>query len=88
MNGANLHPYNSTQPGNSTRGMLRLDQPLFEWLIVRVSDDAPEDGLGGASVQEVRLVVNGLPRPRPAAPGDPPPRRRPFTGGAHPLGLG
>ena len=63
VNGANLHAYNSIQPGNSTRGMLRLDQPLYEWLIVRVSDDAPDDGRGGASVQEVRLVVNGLPRP-------------------------
>ena len=63
VNGANLHSYNSTQPGNRARGMLRLDQPLFEWLIVRVSDDAPEDGRGGASVQEVGLVVNGHPRP-------------------------
>ena len=63
LNGVNLHAYNSTQPGNSTKGRLRADQPLYEWLIVRISDDAPADGRGGAVVQEVQLILNGQARP-------------------------
>ena len=69
LNGVNLHPYDSTRPDNSIRGGLRnhtqpqLAQPLYEWLIVRVSDDAPGDGRRGALVQDLRLVIDGDPRP-------------------------
>ena len=63
LNGVNLHSYNSTEPNNSMKGQLRRDQPLYEWLIVRISDDAPTDGRGGAVVQEVQLILNGEVRP-------------------------
>ncbi len=63
MNGVNLHSYNSIQPGNSSRGMLRLDQPIYEWIIVRFGDDAPMDGRPGATVQDVLLFLNGQARP-------------------------
>ena len=59
FNGANLHTYNSTQQNNSIKGLLRRDQPLYSFLVVRFSDEVPGDGLGGAAVQDVRLVVNG-----------------------------
>ena len=63
FNGANLHTYNSTQQNNSIKGLLRRDQPLYSFLAVRFSDDAPHDGLHGAAIQDVRLVVNGETRP-------------------------
>ncbi len=69
VNGVNLHPYDSTRPDNSIKGGLRnhtqpqLTQPLYEWLVVRVSDDEPADGRAGAVVQELRLVIDGKPRP-------------------------
>ncbi len=63
LNWVNLHAYNSIQTDNSIKGNLRLDQPLYEWLVVRVADDAPADGSAGAVVQSVQLAVNGRPRP-------------------------
>ena len=63
LSGVNLHRYDPTQPGNSMKGRLPPRQPLFEWLIVRVADDAPTDGRGGAVVQEVRLILNGQLQP-------------------------
>ena len=63
LNGVNLHSYNSTQPGNSSRGTLRLDQPIYEWILVRFGDDAPLDGRAGATVREVQLILNGQARP-------------------------
>ena len=63
VNGVNLHAYDSTRPDNSIKGQLRVDQPLYERLIVRFSDDAPTDGRGGAVIQEVQLMVNGQARP-------------------------
>ena len=63
LNWVNQHVYRSTQPGNSTRGVLRPAQPLVDWIIVRFADDSPLDGVGGAEVREVRLIVNGEARP-------------------------
>ena len=63
LNGSNAHIYQSTQPGNSLKGRLRPDQPLMDWIVVRFSDDSPRDAMGGAAVEEVRLVVNGEVRP-------------------------
>ncbi len=63
INFANSHIYRSTLPGNSPKGVLRPDQPLIDWVIVRFSDDSPADNSGGALVQEVVLVVNGEHRP-------------------------
>ena len=63
LNGATLHSYTSTQPGGSMKGALRQDQPLYQFLMVRITDDAPKDGLGGAVVQNVQLIVNGERRP-------------------------
>ncbi len=63
LNWANMHVYQSTQPGNSLKGRLRPDQPLIDWIVVRFADDSPTDGASGATVQAVQLIVNGAPRP-------------------------
>ena len=63
LNWVNQHVYHSTRPGNNLQGVLRPDQPLVDWIIVRFADDSPEDGVGGAMVQEIQLIVNGQPRP-------------------------
>ena len=59
LNWANMHLYNSIREGNTLRGVLRPDQPLMDYILVRFSDDSPADGVGGAVVQEVNLVING-----------------------------
>ncbi len=63
LNGANLHVYQSTQPGNSLKGIIRPTYPRIGWLGVRFSDDSPVDGKGGAVVQDLRIIVNGVERP-------------------------
>ncbi len=63
VNGVNLHAYDSTKLNNSIKGQLRIDQPQYSWLIVRVTDDEPTDGRAGAMVQDVVLMINGQPRP-------------------------
>ena len=63
LNGVNSHVYHSNKPGNNLKGVLRPDQPLMEWAIVRFSDDSPTDKTGGAVVQDVVLHINGIPRP-------------------------
>ena len=63
FNGANLHSYNSTEANNSIKGRLRQDQPTYSFIVVRFSDDAPEDGRPGASVQSVQLLINDEVRP-------------------------
>ncbi len=63
LNGVNLHVYETTRPGNSLKGVIRSDRLLIAWLVVRVADDEPADGRGGAVVQKVQLVVNGEARP-------------------------
>jgi hypothetical protein len=59
LNVANSHVYRSTQNGNSLKGVLRPDQPVMDFVIVRFSDDSPDDGVGGAHLQYVRFIVNG-----------------------------
>ena len=63
LNWVNHHVYRSTQTGNSLKGRLKPDHPLMDWILVRFKDDSPADGVGGAAVQEVQLVVNGEVRP-------------------------
>ena len=63
VNGANLHVYESTKNGNSLKGSLRPQQSPVDWVVVRVSDDSPAVGGAGATVQDIRLLVNGDPRP-------------------------
>ncbi len=63
INLANSHVYRSTQDNNSLRGVLRPDQPIADWIIVRFSDDSPDDDVGGAHLQDVQLIINGNPRP-------------------------
>ena len=63
FNMVNSHVYHSTQEHNDLRGVLRPDHPLLEWLVVRFTDDSPDDGIGGAHLQDVTLIVNGEHRP-------------------------
>ena len=63
FNMVNSHVYRSTQQNNDLRGVLRPDHPLLEWLVVRFTDDSPDDGIGGAHLQDVTLIVNGEHRP-------------------------
>jgi hypothetical protein len=63
LNGVNTHVYQSTQPGNSLKGVIHPKQPLVDWVVVRFADDSPADGRAGATVQEVKLVVDGELRP-------------------------
>ena len=62
MTGVNLHMFRSTASGNTLKGVLRPGQPLISWVLFRFTDDSPEDGRGGAVVQEPVLIVNGVPR--------------------------
>ena len=63
LNWVNTHVYHSTQSGNGLKGVLRPDQTFADWIVVRFADDSPDDGMGGAVVQDVRLIVNGEVRP-------------------------
>ena len=63
LNGANIHVYQSTQPGNGLKGRLKPAMALINWVVVRFEDDSPEDGVGGPVVQEAALVVDGERRP-------------------------
>ena len=59
MNWVNQHVYQSTRTGNSLKGRLKPGQPPVDFLLVRIADDSPGDGTGGAVVQDLKLVVNG-----------------------------
>lgn len=59
VNWVNQHIYQSTQTGNSPKGRLKPDQPVMDFLLVRFSDDSPEDDIGGAVVKDLHLVING-----------------------------
>ncbi len=64
LNWVNQHVYQSTRTtGNSLKGRLKPDQPLMDWIVVRFRDDSPEDGVGGAAVQDLQLVINDEARP-------------------------
>ena len=63
LNGVNLHSFRALGTNNSMKGIVWPDHPLFEVLVVRFSDDSPQDGRGGAVVQEVELVIDGTRRP-------------------------
>ena len=63
LNWVNQHLYQSTKPGNSLKGILRPGQALIDQVLVRISDDSPLDGSGGAVVQDIQIRVNGELRP-------------------------
>ena len=63
FNGVNLHSFRALGTNNSIKGILRPDQPLFDILIVRFTDDSPSDLKGGALVQGVELIIDGTRRP-------------------------
>jgi hypothetical protein len=64
LNWVNQHVYQSTQTsGNSLKGRLKPDQPTMDWIIVRFRDDSPDDGIGGAAVQDLQLVIDDQARP-------------------------
>ena len=63
-NWVNQHVYNSLEPGGSNlKGTLRVDQPLMDQLIVRFSDESPDDGIGGPIIHDIQLIIDGDPRP-------------------------
>ncbi len=61
--GINYHLFDSRQPLFELKGQVQSTQPLPKWVVARFADDSPEDQRGGAVVSEVRLWVNGEPRP-------------------------
>ena len=63
LNGANLHTFRALGTNNSIKGIVRPDHPVFEALVVRFTDDSPQDERGGAVVQEVELFIDGARRP-------------------------
>ncbi len=63
LNGVNLHSFQSSQPGNSLKGVIRPERPLVDWIVLRFADDSPGDGGGGPVVHEVGLIINGQTRP-------------------------
>ncbi len=63
LNGVNMHLYQSTQPGNSLKGRVRPNNPVFDLIVLRITDDSPGDGPKGPVVQEMQLIVNGQTRP-------------------------
>ena len=63
LNWVNQHLYDSNQTDNSNKGRLKSDQPLIDLIFVRFRDDSPEDGIGGAVIQEVGIIIDGHRRP-------------------------
>ena len=63
ISGANAHIFQSTQPDNTPKGVIRPDHVRIGWLGVRFTDDSPSDDRGGAVVQELDIIVNGQVRP-------------------------
>ena len=61
--GINYHVFDSRQPFFELKGQLSSKQPMPEWVVVRFADDSPEDKQGGAVVSDIRILVNGEPRP-------------------------
>ena len=61
--GINYHVFDSRQPFFEFKGQLSSKQPMPEWVVVRFADDSPEDKQGGAVVSDIRILVNGEPRP-------------------------
>ena len=63
VNGVNLHTFRALGTNNSMKGITRPDHPRFEALIVRITDDSPRDGRGGAVIQKIELIIDGRRRP-------------------------
>ena len=63
LNGTSMHVFRASMEGTELKGRLRPDQPVADWIIVRFSDDSPLDGGGGAVVQDVQLIIDGVGRP-------------------------
>ena len=61
MTGVNFHLFDANQDEFSLRGGLQAATVLPSFLIVRISDDSPEDERRGAVVSALRLRLNGKP---------------------------
>ena len=61
--GIHFHIFDSEQEDFDLRGNLESTQGLPSFVIVRFTDDSPEDEVGGPVVSEVRLRINGQQRP-------------------------
>ncbi len=60
----NMHAIEGARQGGNTRkGQLYTRHHLPALIAVRFADDSPEDGMGGPVVQNLRLIINGEPRP-------------------------
>ncbi len=57
----NYHLFDANQESFQLRGQLRGDQTIPSFLVVKFTDDAPEDETAGAVINDVRLRINGLP---------------------------
>jgi len=60
--GIHFHVFDSEQEEFQLRGSLASSQGLPIFVIVRISDDSPEDERGGPVISQVRLRVNGQSR--------------------------
>ena len=61
--GVNYHLFDADQSEFNMRGGLQSGQVLPSFLVVRIADDSPSDERNGAVVNEVRLNLDGEPRP-------------------------
>ena len=59
----NFHLFDAHQADFALRGGLQSVQVLPSFLIVRFADDSPDDDVAGAVINEVRMHLNGQPRP-------------------------
>ncbi len=60
-NMVNYHLFDANQESFQLRGQLRGSQVTPSYLVVVFSDDAPDDETPGATINEVRLRINGAP---------------------------
>ena len=63
LNGANVHIFDSTlDGGNSLKGVVHREQLQLDYLLIRFTDDSPRDEQGGPTVQDVRIIIDGVVR--------------------------
>lgn len=61
--GVHFNLFDSEQGDFSLQGDLQDDQVLPSFIVVRFADDSPSDERAGAAISQMRLLLNGEPRP-------------------------